>query len=152
MATILCLDVVVPSKNSKLSHQATYLASMRVLSGKSTSISNSLVNCLTTKTSPFIRISFNFSLSFLSSSACFLVRYGEIKVSAISLPSAPLLPQSTGSTHHLILLLKAKFLHNHSYLLIHILTLLDIDTPYDNHVLSLLDIQCLCNFLFQWYG
>ena len=33
------------------------------------------------KTSPFIRISFNFSLSFLSSSACFLVRSGEIKMS-----------------------------------------------------------------------
>ena len=33
------------------------------------------------KTSPFIRISFNFSLSFLSSSACFQVRSGEIKMS-----------------------------------------------------------------------
>ena len=33
------------------------------------------------KTSPCIRISFNFSLSFLSSSACFLVRSGEIKMS-----------------------------------------------------------------------
>ena len=33
------------------------------------------------KTSPFIRISFSFCLSFLSSSACFLVRSGEIKMS-----------------------------------------------------------------------
>ena len=33
------------------------------------------------KTSPFIQISFNFSFSFLSSSACFLVRSGEIKMS-----------------------------------------------------------------------
>ena len=33
------------------------------------------------KTSPFIRISFSFSLSFLSFSACFLVRSGEIKMS-----------------------------------------------------------------------
>ena len=135
------------------------------------------------KTSPFKRISFNFSPSFLSSSVGFLVRSGEIKMSlkfsefksfrdpettlyltatdsifkltsrflpmsAISLSSAPPLPQPTDPTHHLILLRKAKFLHYHSFLLIHILTFLD--TPYDNHVLSLLYIQCLCNFLFQW--
>ena len=137
------------------------------------------------RTSPFIRISFNFSLSFLSSSACFLVRSGEIKMSlkfsefesfrdsettlhltatdsifkltsrflpmsAISLSSAPFFLNPPTLTHDRILPRKAKFLHNHSYLFIHILTFLD--TPYDNHVLSLLYIQCLCNFLFQWYG
>ena len=131
------------------------------------------------KTSPFIRISFNFSLSFLSSSGCFLVGSGKIKMflkfsefenfwdpeTTLHLkPSSnsqvdsyqclqypqPSFPQPTDPTHHLILLRKAKFLHNHSYFLIHILTFLD--TPYDNHVLSLLYIQCLCNFLFQWYG
>ena len=31
--------------------------------------------------SPFVRVSFNFSRSFISSSACFLVRSGEIKIS-----------------------------------------------------------------------
>ena len=36
---------------------------------------------LTPSKTSFIRISFNFSLSFLSSSACFLVRSGEIKMS-----------------------------------------------------------------------
>ena len=37
-------------------------------------------------------------------------------------PQPPPLPQPTDPTHHLILLRKAKFLHNYSYLLIHILT------------------------------